>query len=142
MLKIFILILIIDPTLLFGKWSLKFAEAHFNMINSPAFHATPKEQQDEIIQVNELYLKNAYLEFKKDTVYWVDVNPRDKNIVHKKGKWIIIGDTLRIFDYDKIYTYNYLIELCREEELYTRLIFPNGDLARSRDVYSKVDLGK
>ncbi|WP_144603423.1 hypothetical protein [Algoriphagus algorifonticola] len=138
MLKIFIFILIIDPTLLFGKWDLKFAEAHFNMINSPAFHATPKEQQDEIIQVNELYLKNAYLEFKKDTVYWVDVNPRDKKIVHKKGKWIIIGDTLKIFDYDKIYTYNYLIELSREEELYTRLIFPNGDLARSRDVYSKI----
>lgn len=138
MLKIFIFILIIDPTLLFGKWDLKFAEAHFNMINSPAFHATPKEQQDEIIQVNELYLRNAYLEFKKDTVYWVDVNPRDKKIVHKKGKWIIIGDTLRIFDYDKIYTYNYLIELSREEELYTRLIFPNGDLARSRDVYSKI----
>lgn len=138
MLKIFIIILIIDPTLLFGKWDLKFAEAHFNMINSPAFQATPKEQQDEIIQVNELYLKNAYLEFKKDTVYWVDVNPRDKKIVHKKGKWIIIGDTLRIFDYDKIYTYNYLIEVSREEELYTRLIFPNGDLARSRDVYSKI----
>ncbi|GAB2498227.1 hypothetical protein GCM10027164_32500 [Algoriphagus taiwanensis] len=110
------------------------------MINSSAFQATPKEQQDEILEVNELYLKNAYLEFKKDTVFWVDVNPREKRIVNKRGKWMVIGDTLRIFDYDKIYTYNYLIEESDEYELHTRFIFPNGDLARSRDVYSKVDL--
>ncbi|GMQ33419.1 hypothetical protein [Algoriphagus taiwanensis] len=140
MLRIFILILLIDPSILLGRWNLKFAEANFNMINSSAFQATPKEQQDEILEVNELYLKNAYLEFKKDTVFWVDVNPREKRIVNKRGKWMVIGDTLRIFDYDKIYTYNYLIEESDEYELHTRFIFPNGDLARSRDVYSKVDL--
>ncbi|WP_373397726.1 hypothetical protein V8V91_24810 [Algoriphagus halophilus] len=72
------------------KWTLTFAEAKYNLVNSAAFKATPKAQQDEIIEVNELYLNNAYYEFKKDTVYWTDVNPRKKEVVSKKGKWLII----------------------------------------------------
>ncbi|MBB6325165.1 hypothetical protein FHS59_000780 [Algoriphagus iocasae] len=109
-------------------------------MNSAAFKATPKVQQDEILEVNELYLTNAYYEFKEDTVYWTDVNPRKKEVVLKKGKWLIIGDILRIFDYDKIYTYNYLIKLNgSEDELQTRMIFPNGDIARSKETFEKDD---
>ena len=101
---LFLMILLIDPNALLGKWTLTFAEANFNLVNSAAFKATPKTQQDEILEVNELYLNNAYYEFKKDTIFWADVNAREKEVVLKKGKWMIIGDTLRIFDYNKIYS--------------------------------------
>lgn len=137
---LFLMILLIDPSALLGKWTLTFAEANFNLVNSAAFKATPKAQQDEILEVNELYFNNAYYEFKKDTIFWADVNAREKEVVLKKGKWMIIGDTLRIFDYDKIYTYNYLIKLNgRGDELQTRMIFPNGDVARSKETFEKDD---
>lgn len=122
--------------MLIGFWNLKLSEANLNLISSPAFHATPKEQQDEILEVNELYLKNAYYEFKEDTVYWTDVNPQEKKVVLKKGKWILVGDTLRIFDYDKIYTYNFLINIKKSAgEFDLRMIFPNKDIARSKSVF-------
>lgn len=130
--------MLIDPIDLLGKWTLTFAEAYFNIVNSAAFHASSKYQQDEILEVNELYMKNAYYEFKKDTVYWTDVNARKKEVVSKKGKWMIIGDTLRIFDYDKIYTYNFLVELDQKtDEFNLRMIFPNNDIARGKNTYKK-----
>lgn len=131
------LFFLIDPILLLGKWDLKFAEANFNMINSSAFQATPKEKQDEILEINELYLKNAVIEFRKDTVYWVDVNPREKVLVHKKGKWVVIGDTLKIFDYYKIFTYTYLVKINESNELEKRMVFPDGIIARSKDIYTR-----
>jgi hypothetical protein len=131
-----ILIFLLDPFLLFGKWNLKFSEANFNLINSPAFDATPKNQQDEILEVNELYLKNAYFEFKNDTVFWTDVNAREKKVVYKKGKWNLDGDTLNIYDYDIIYSYKFLVSV-KEDELNLRMIFPNGVLARSKITFEK-----
>ena len=38
---------LIDPNLLLGKWIIKFDGITFNVINSKAFNATPKEQQDQ-----------------------------------------------------------------------------------------------
>ena len=88
--------------------------------------------------LNELYLNSAYYEFKEDTVFWTDVNPRKKEVVHKKGKWLLIGDTLRIYDYDKIYTYNFLIKMNKaHDEIELRMIFPNNDIARSEKIFLK-----
>ncbi len=131
------LLFVVDPLNLLGKWTLKFSEANFNLINSPAFHASPKEQQDEILELNELYLKNSYYEFKIDTVFWIDVNQREKKIVMKRGKWMIDGDTLRIFDFDRIGTYNFLLLNLDENELVFKYVFPNGDIARSVSVFEK-----
>lgn len=133
---IILIIFLIDFSLLFGKWDLKFSEANFNLINSPAFEATPKNQQEEILEVNELYLKNAYYEFKNDTVFWTDVNPREKKVVYKKGKWQVNGDTLTIYDYEKIYTYRFLVYV-KENELTLRMIFPDGVLARSKIIFER-----
>lgn len=132
-----LLLLIIDPFNLLGKWTLKFSEANFNLINSPAFRASSQQQQEEIIEVNELYLKNSYYEFKIDTVYWIDVNQKEKKIVKKKGKWMVVGDTLRIFDFDRIGTYNFLLVNLNENEFVFKYIFPNGDIARSVSVFEK-----
>lgn len=126
----------IDPQILLGFWKLTFSEANYNLINSPAFEATPKQQQDEIIEINELYLNNSYYEFKLDTVFWIDVNPKEKKLVNKKGKWIIKNDTLIVFDYDKIFSYKYLVKVVGDD-LELRLIFPNGDLARSKTVFRR-----
>ena len=106
--KILIIIwFLIDPQLLLGFWNLKFAETNFNMINSPAFQASSKVDQDNILEVNELYLKNKYIKFDVDTVFWSDVNAKEKKVVHKKGKWNLDGDTLKINDYDEIFVYKY-----------------------------------
>jgi hypothetical protein len=133
---IILIIFLIDFSFLFGKWDLKFSEANFNLINSPAFEATPKKQQDEILEVNELFLKNAYYEFKNDTVFWTDVNPREKKVVYKIGKWQVDGDTLTIYDYEKIYTYRFLVNV-KENELTLRMIFPDGVLARSKEIFER-----
>jgi hypothetical protein len=69
---------LIDPSLLLGKWIIKFDGITFNVINSKAFNATPKEQQDQILEMGQLFFENAYYEFTQDTVYWTDVNPREK----------------------------------------------------------------
>lgn len=135
---IILLFLIIDPFLLIGKWDLKLAEANINLINSAAFHVSPSDQQENILEVNELYLKNAYYEFKKDTVFWTDVNPNKKEVVLKRGKWHIMGDTLRIYDYDKIHTYNFLLKMSSSKsEIDLRIIFPNKDIARSKSTFIK-----
>lgn len=126
----------IDPQILLGFWKLKFSEANYNLINSPAFEATSKQQQDEIIEINELYLNNAYYDFKLDSVFWIDVNPKEKKLVNKKGKWSLNNDTLVVFDYDRIYSYKYLVKVS-DNELELRFIFPNGDLARSKTVFRK-----
>ncbi|MFN3758559.1 MAG: hypothetical protein ACK4SF_05015 [Algoriphagus aquaeductus] len=126
----------IDPQMLLGFWKLTSSEANYNLINSPAFEATPKKQQDEIIEINELYLNNAYFEFKLDTVFWIDVNPREKKLVNKKGKWSLNNDTLVVFDYDRIFSYKYLVKVS-DNELELRFIFPNGDLARSKTVFRR-----
>lgn len=125
----------IDPQKLLGYWKLTNSEANYNLINSPAFEATPKHQQDEIIEINQLYLNNAYYEFKLDTVFWIDVNPKEIKLVNKKGKWILNNDTLVVFDYDKIFTYKYLVKV-DGKDLELRFIFSNGDLARSKKVFS------
>jgi len=135
--KIFVLIwFLIDPQLLLGFWNLKFAEANFNIVNSPAFEASTKVQQDEFLVVNELYLKNAYYEFKKDTVYWTDVNPRKKLVVLKKGKWNLVGDTLNIYDYEKVFAYKFLVSV-RDNELNLIIIFPDGSVSRSKNIYER-----
>jgi len=135
--KIFVLIwFLIDPQLLLGFWNLKFAEANFNIVNSPAFEASTKVQQDEFLVVNELYLKNAYYEFKKDTVYSTDVNPRKKLVVLKKGKWNLVGDTLNIYDYEKVFAYKFLVSV-RDNELNLIIIFPDGSVSRSKNIYER-----
>ena len=137
---LFYIFIIIDLSFLLGKWELTFAEANFNLVNSAAFKATPKEQQDEILEVNELYLNNAYYEFKEDTVFWTDVNQREKKVVLKKGKWMVLGDTLQIFDYDKIVSYRYLMHMNADKtEISLKFIYPNNSLSRSTDTYKKVN---
>jgi hypothetical protein len=129
---------LIDPNLLLGKWIIKFDGITFNVINSKAFNATPKEQQDQILEMGQLFFENAYYEFTQDTVYWTDVNPREKKVVLKKGKWLISGDTLKVFDYEKINSYNYLINLDRSSnEFDLVMIFSNNVLARGKITYSK-----
>ncbi|WP_026952061.1 hypothetical protein [Algoriphagus mannitolivorans] len=132
---IFIL-LFLDPGLLLGYWDLKFAEANFNLLNSTAFETLTDQQKEDFIEVNELYLKNKYMHFETDTVFWTDVDPRKKEVVFKKGRWLTKQDTLIIFDYEKIFTYKFLYSV-KDKELILRTIFPNGDVARSKLVFSK-----
>lgn len=133
-----LLIFLIDPSQLIGRWILKFDGITLSVISSKAFQATPKEQQDKILEMGEFFFENAYYEFTKDTVYWTDINPREKKVVVKKGKWIVSGDTLKVFDYEKINPYNYLLKVNpSSDEFEMLIIFPNNSIAKNKLVYSR-----
>lgn len=102
------------------------------------FNLHQKSSKIKYLKWGSFFFENAYYEFTKDTVYWTDINPREKKVVLKKGKWIVSGDTLKVFDYEKIKPYNYLLKVnSSSNEFEMLIVFPNNSIARNKLVYSK-----
>jgi len=95
------------------------------------------DEQNGIQNAARLFLDNHYLEFRKDTVFWKDVESGDKGVVEKIGKWHLIGDTLIIMDYEKIVTSKYLITKDGEDRFIQRDISPRGQISKSPVIYSR-----
>ncbi|MFC5625168.1 hypothetical protein [Algoriphagus winogradskyi] len=128
-------ILLIDPSYLLGKWKLTKSEAHLNLIVSEAFLAGTKEQQDKLSKINNLYLNNATYTFKEDSIFWTDVSPSKEVVIEKYGKYILKKDTLFVFDGEKFKTYKFLLKEINSNEMEMRIIFSNGDIARSASYF-------
>ncbi|MHA7131678.1 hypothetical protein [Algoriphagus namhaensis] len=128
----------IDPSYFFGKWKLEKHGPINSLLQSEILAMSDLEVQIGIQNAANLYLENHYLEFRKDTVFWKDVESGDYRVVDKIGKWNLNGDTLIIMDYEKIVTYRYLITQEGEDGFSQRDIYPRGQIGKSPVVYSRM----
>ncbi len=127
----------IDPSFFLGKWKLENHGPINSVLQSEVLAELELDEQNGIQNAAKLYLDNHYLEFRKDTVFWKDVESGDKGVVEKIGKWHLIGDTLIIMDYEKIVTSKYLITQDGEDGFIQRDISPRGQISKSPVIYSR-----
>ena len=128
---------LIDPTFFLGKWKLEKHGPINSLLQSEVLAELELDEQFGIQNAARLYLENHYLEFRKDTVFWKDVESGEKGVVEKSGKWHLIGDTLIIMDYEKIVTSKYLITKDGEDRFIQRDISPRGQISKSPVIYSR-----
>ena len=126
----------IDPSFFLGKWKLENHGPINSLLQSEVLAELELDEQNGIQNAARLFLDNHYLEFRKDTVFWKDVESGDKGVVEKIGKWHLIGDTLIIMDYEKIVTSKYLITQDGEDGFSQRDIYPRG-ISKSPVIYSR-----
>ncbi len=127
----------IDPSFFLGKWKLENHGPINSLLQSEVLAELELDEQNGIQNAARLFLDNHYLEFRKDTVFWKDVESGDKGVVEKIGKWHLIGDTLIIMDYEKIVTSKYLITKDGEDRFIQRDISPRGQISKSPVIYSR-----
>lgn len=128
----------IDPSYFLGRWKLESHGPINSLLQSKALAASDLDAQIGIQNAANLYLENHYLQFRKDTVFWKDVESGDNRVVEKIGKWYLNGDTLIIMDYEKIITYKYFITQEGEDGFSQREISPRGQIAKSPVRYSRI----
>lgn len=126
----------IDPTFFLGKWKLEKHGPINSFLQSEVLVDLELDEQFGLRNAARLYLDNHYLEFRKDTVFWKDVESGEKGVVEKSGKWYLIGDTLIIMDYEKTVTSKYLITKDGEDGFSQRDIYPRG-ISKSPVIYSR-----
>lgn len=126
----------IDPTFFLGKWKLEKHGPINSFLQSEVLAELELDEQFGLRNAARLYLDNHYLEFRKDTVFWKDVESGEKGVVEKSGKWHLIGDTLIIMDYEKTVTSKYLITKDGEDGFSQRDIYPRG-ISKSPVIYSR-----
>ena len=127
----------IDPTFFLGKWKLEKHGPITSVLQSEVLAELDLGEQFGIQNAAKLFLDNHYLEFRKDTVFWKDVESGENKVVEKSGKWHLIGDTLFIMDYEKIAAYKYLITQEGEDGFSQRNIYQNGQISKSPIIYSR-----
>jgi hypothetical protein len=127
----------IDPPFFLGKWKLENHGPINSLLQSEVLAELELDEQIGIQNAARLYLDNHYLEFRKDTVFWKDVESGEKGVVEKSGKWHLIGDTLIIMDYEKIVTSKYLITQEGEDGFSQRDIYLNSQISKSPVIYSR-----
>ena len=135
--SIVVVLLFLDSPDLIGKWNLVSSTTFENILVSPAFLDGSEEQQKEVSSKFSLALERSYYQFYKDSVVWTDVSIATGEIVRKRGKWFVSGDTLRVYDLDKIKTYEYIYSVS-EEVLELKFILPPGVVSRNVWSYKKV----
>lgn len=128
----------IDPSFFLGKWKLENHGPINSLLQSEVLAELELDEQLGIQNAARLYLDNHYLEFRKDTVFWKDVESGENRVVEKSGKWHLIGDTLIIIDYEKIVTSKYLITKDGEDGFSQRDISPRGQISKSTVIYSRI----
>ena len=135
--SIVVVLLFLDSPDLIGKWNLVSSTTFENILVSPAFLDGSEEQQKKVSSKFSLALERSYYQFYKDSVVWTDVSTSTGEIVRKRGKWFVSGDTLRVYDLDKIKTYEYIYSVS-EEVLELKFILPPGVVSRNVWSYKKV----
>lgn len=128
----------IDPSFFLGKWKLEKHGPINSILQSEALAASDLDDQIAIQKAANLYLKNHYLEFKKDTDFWTDVEPGDIGLVKKIGKWHVSGDTLVVMDYEKIFIYKYLTTQEGQDFFTQNLIFSDGQISKGAVIFSRI----
>ena len=130
-------IISIDPDFLIGSWKITKSQSLENLVLSNGFKNLDKEGQEKIHRLNQIVLDSAYYRFTEDSVFWSDVNQREEKLVHLKGRWLIKGDTLYVFKTGKVEPYPYVIEKKSTNEISMRFIFPDSQIARSRNEFQR-----
>ncbi|UZD24373.1 hypothetical protein [Algoriphagus halophytocola] len=125
-------LLSIDPEYLKGSWKITKSQALENLVLSTGYKSLTEEQQEKVNRLNKLVLDSTYYRFTEDSVFWSDVNQREETLVHLKGRWLLKGDTVFIFKPGRVEPYRYMLEKKSTDELSMRIIFPDGQIARSR----------
>lgn len=133
------LISLIDPALFQGKWKLAHSDAFLSLLSSERFKMESEETQNKMTETIQFVLDHTVYEFKGDSVYFSDVGPG--LIKEKSGKWMVKGDTLRIFESGKFKTHRLLMVKLDENEFAWKFIYP-GESTDSKGwtyVFSKVE---
>lgn len=135
--SIVVVLLFLDFPDLIGKWDLVSSTTFENILVSPAFLEGSEKQQKEVSSKFSLALERSFYQCYKDSVVWTDVSTATGEIVRKRGKWFVSGDTLRVYDLDKIKTYEYVYSV-NDEVLELKFILPPGVVSRNVWSYKKV----
>lgn len=130
----FWLLFFFNSELISGRWDLVEFTAIESIRNSDGYLLADFETQALADQKFQLALDSVRYEFKKDTLYYTDIE--DVNIVHRRAKWKIIGDTLFVKEIDRIYLRKYFIRKVSQDSLVFSSIF-NGKPARSSYIFSR-----
>jgi len=131
----FVLILI-DPTLLAGKWKIESFPAYDFLLASSLEKGVDSDQYLKMLELYNLYMDCSYYEFSHDTIYFTDM--QGGKIVPKKGKWYLNHDTLVINDLEKIATYRFLVVKLDKEEFQYKSFLRNDKIAKSAKTLKRV----
>jgi len=129
------LILVIDPSLLNGKWEIVTFPGYEKVISSSRNQGMEADEYLKMLNNYNLYMDSTYYRFSNDTVYFT--NLEEGKIKSKLGKWYLDNDTLIINDLEKIATYRYLITKLDDQEFLLKSILRNGVIANSPRTFKR-----
>ncbi|UZD24536.1 hypothetical protein PBT90_14185 [Algoriphagus halophytocola] len=123
-----------DPDLILGKWKIVELEAIESIRNSDGYLLADFETQSLADQKFQLALDSTTYEFKRDTLYYTDID--GLSIVHRRAIWKLIGDTIFVKEIDRVYLRKYFLRNVNQDSLIFSSIF-NGKVAKKRYLFAR-----
>ena len=123
-----------DPDLIFGRWKLVELEAIEAIWNSDGYLLADFDMQALADQQFQLALDSTTYEFKRDTLFYTDIDTEALNMIHRRAIWKLIGDTIYVREIDRNYNREYFLRKASQDSLIFSSII-NGMVTRSRYIF-------
>lgn len=123
-----------DPDLILGKWKFVELEAIEAIRNSDGYLLADFDTQALADQQFQLALDSTTYEFKKDTLYYTDID--GLRIAHRRAIWKLIGDNIYVRGIDRNYNREYFLRKASQDSLIFSSIF-NGKVAKKRYIFAR-----
>ncbi|MFC5625165.1 hypothetical protein [Algoriphagus winogradskyi] len=117
-----------------GKWDIVNITAIDMIRNSDGYLLADFATQSLADQKFQLALDSTVYEFRKDTLYYTDID--GVNIIHRRALWKLIGDTIYVKEIDRNFFREYLVRDVTSDTLIFSSIL-NGKPAKARYIFSK-----
>ena len=130
----FIILFNSDPDLIFGRWKLVELEAIEAIRNSDGYLLADFDTQALADQQFQLALDSTTYEFKRDTLFYTDIDTEALNMIHRRAIWKLIGDTIYVREIDRNYNREYFLRKASQDSLIFSSII-NGMVTRSRYIF-------
>ena len=125
-----------DPDLILGKWKIVELEAIEAIRNSDGYLLADFDTQALADQQFQLALDSTTYEFRRDTLYYTDIDTEALNMIHRRAIWKLIGDTIFVKEIDRLYLRKYFLRNVDQDSLIFSSIF-NGKVAKQRFIFAR-----
>ncbi len=123
-----------DPNLILGKWKIVELEAIEAIRNSDGYLLADFDTQTLADQQFQLALDSTTYEFRRDTLYYTDIDTEALNMIHRIAIWKLIGDTIYVREIDRNFNREYFLRKASQDSLIFSAII-NGKVTRSRYIF-------
>lgn len=124
---------------IFGKWDLVEYEVIDAIRNSDGYLLGDFNTQNLADLLFNLALDSMYYEFKKDTLYFIDIEPESQTTIRRAAYWTLNNDTLYVKEIERIYFRKYFIKKLTNDSLIFNGIFDDGVVSKHSYKFVKVE---